>query len=118
MNSEKVIHFDLVRSKRMVEDGKFHISAGDLDLAFETFEKSIALEPTAEAYTYMGWIHSLRGKLEEAIDLCLKAIRLDPSFGNPYNDIGSYLIQKGYLDDAVPWLERAKTALFYEPRHF
>ena len=42
----------------------------------------------------------------------------DPSFGNPYNDIGCYLMQKGELDEAVSWFERAKKAARYEPRHF
>ncbi len=41
-----------------------------------------------------------------------------PDFGNPYNDIGSYLIQLGKWDEAIPWLERAMAAKRYEPRHF
>ena len=41
-----------------------------------------------------------------------------PEFGNPYNDIGAYLIEKGQLDEAIGWLEKAKTAERYEPRHF
>jgi len=43
---------------------------------------------------------------------------VDPDFGNPYNDIGCYLMQQGKLDEAVPWLERAKQAKRYEPRQF
>ena len=39
-----------------------------------------------------------------------------PDVGNPYNDIGSYLIKLGRLDDAIPWLRRAMTARRYEPR--
>ncbi|MBF8254778.1 MAG: hypothetical protein HW373_1473, partial [Deltaproteobacteria bacterium] len=39
-------------------------------------------------------------------------------FGNPYNDIGVYLMQQEKFDEAIPWLERAKTAKRYEPRHF
>jgi len=27
-------------------------------------------------------------------------------------------MQKGQLDEAIPWLERAKLAKRYEPRHF
>ena len=34
------------------------------------------------------------------------------------NDIGSYLVKKGKLDEAIEWLEKAKTAPRYEPRHF
>ena len=47
------------------------------------------------------------GRLEEAIEECHKAIAVDPTFGNPYNDIGAYLIEMGRLDEAIPWLERA-----------
>ena len=32
---------------------------------------------------------------------------MDPDFGNPYNDIGAYLIEMGRLDEAIPWLEKA-----------
>ena len=58
------------------------------------------------------------GKFDDAIEQCKTAILVDPGFGNPYNDIGSYLIQKGELDKAIPWLEMAKKAPRYEPRHF
>src|SRR6266436_895243 len=47
-----------------------------------------------------------------------RAVELDPEFGNPYNDIGAYLIELGRFDEAIPWLERATEALRYEPRHF
>ncbi len=47
---------------------------------------------------------------------CKEAIAVDPDFGNPYNDIGSYLIELGKLDEAIPWLEAAIKAPRYEPR--
>src|SRR5260370_4781927 len=47
-----------------------------------------------------------------------KAIAVDQTFGNPYNDIGSYLFKMGKLDEAIEWLEKAKKAPRYEPRHF
>ena len=43
---------------------------------------------------------------------------MDPDFGNPYNDIGAYLIQMGRLDEAIPWLEKATRAPRYEAPHF
>jgi Tfp pilus assembly protein PilF len=58
------------------------------------------------------------GRIDDAIAECHRAIEIDPSFGNPYNDIGAYLIAKGELDEAVPWLEKAKTAPRYDPRHY
>src|SRR5581483_1197121 len=81
--------------------------AGQLDTAVLLYSKSIDAYPTAEAYTFRGWTYSMMGRLDEAIQECYKAIEVDPSFGNPYNDIGAYLIEKGQHDEAIPWLERA-----------
>ena len=91
-----------------------HQMEGDLDLAVDLYQQSIRLHPTAEAHTFLGWTYRFQGKLEDAIKQCKKAIEVDPSFGNPYNDIGAYLIQKGELDQAIPWLERALKAPRYE----
>jgi Tfp pilus assembly protein PilF len=60
----------------------------------------------------------MKGDYETAIEMCLKAIELDPDFGNPYNDIGSYLIALGRYDEAIPWLKKAITAKNYELRHY
>jgi Tfp pilus assembly protein PilF len=92
--------------------------AGDLDGAIARYKRSIALHPTAEAHTFLGWTYSFQGRLEEAIAACKEAIAVDADFGNPYNDIGSYLIKLGRLDEAIPWLESALRAPRYEPRHY
>ena len=91
---------------------------GELDLAVSLYKRSIELHPTAEAYTFLGWTYRFQGKLDQAIVECKKAIAIDPGFGNPYNDIGSYLIEKGKYDDAIPWLEQATRAARYEAYHF
>ena len=98
--------------------GQKHHLRGDFNGAIELYTKSLALYPTAEAYTFRGWTYGFQGRLDEAIDECKKAIAVDRTFGNPYNDIGSYLVKKGELDEAIEWLEKAKTAPRYEPRHF
>jgi Tfp pilus assembly protein PilF len=90
----------------------------DLDGAIELYTRSIATCPTAEAYTFRGWAYERMGRIDDAIAECHKAIEVDPDYGNPYNDIGAYLIAKGDLDGAIPWLQRAKQAPRYEPRHF
>ena len=92
--------------------------AGDLEGAIEGYRRSIETCPTAEAHTFLGWTYSFQGRLEEATAECLRAIEIDPEFGNPYNDIGVYLMQQDRLDEAIPWLERAKQAPRYEPRQF
>jgi len=92
--------------------------AGDLEAAIDVYRRSIATCPTAEAHTFLGWTYSFQGRLDEATAECLRAIEVDPDFGNPYNDIGVYLMQQGKLDEAIVWLERAKQAPRYEPRQF
>jgi Tfp pilus assembly protein PilF len=92
--------------------------AGDLDAAIARYRESLATHPTAEAHTFLGWTLSFQGHLDEAIRECLSAIEVDPDFGNPYNDIGVYLMQQNKLDEALPWLERAKRARRYEPKQF
>jgi tetratricopeptide (TPR) repeat protein len=91
-----------------------HQMKGELDEAVELYKRSIALFPTAEGHTFLGWTYSFLGKWQEAIEECLKAIEVDPTFGNPYNDIGAYLLEKDRWDDAIPWFERALKAPRYE----
>src|SRR5258706_1485120 len=83
---------------------------GRLDEAVQYYCASIAVRPTAEAHTFLGWALSYLGRHEDAIAECKVAISFDPDFGNPYNDIGAYLIELGRDDEAIGWLERAKTA--------
>jgi Tfp pilus assembly protein PilF len=91
---------------------------GDLQGAIAAYKRSIELYPTAEAHTFLGWAYSFHGQIDEAIEECVAAIRIDPEFGNPYNDIGVYLIEKGEYDEAISWLEKAMVAKRYEPRHY
>ncbi len=105
-------------ARRYFEEGYRAQMEQRLDDAMDLYQKSIAAQPTAEASTFLGWALRAQRRLDEAIAHCRTAIALDPDFGNPYNDIGAYLIELGRLDEAIPWLERAKRAARYEPRHF
>ncbi len=100
------------------QEGTHRLLSGDLEEAVALFTRSLEVRPTAEAYTFRGWAYSFAGRLDDAIEECRKAIATDPAFGNPYNDIGCYLMEQGKLDEAISWFEQAKRALRYEPRHF
>ena len=91
---------------------------GDLEQAVTLYKESLAHYPTAEAHTFLGWTYSFQGRLNDAIAECKKAIEVDPDFGNPYNDIGAYLIEMGRDDEAIPWLEKAIKASRYECYHY
>jgi Tfp pilus assembly protein PilF len=109
---------DQERALKLIEKAMKHQMAQEFEDAIRLYKESIALYPTADAHTYLGWAYSFVGRLNEAIAQCEIAIQLDPEFGNPYNDIGVYLMQQQRFDDAIPWLEQAKSATRYEPRHF
>ncbi len=87
---------------------------GELELAETYYKKSLEIEDTAEGRTYLGWNYSFMEKLDDAILECRKAIKLDPDFGNPYNDIGSYFLKLGNLEEAAEWLKKAKDAPRYD----
>jgi len=125
-----LLHGGLHKLKSMVDDDKYALAMalidhglsaqenGDIDQAIDLYGQSLEVCPTPEGHTFLGWALSYKGRLDEAIEHCRDAIALDPDFGNPYNDIGVYLMQRNDLDAAIPWLEQAKLAPRYEPRHF
>jgi tetratricopeptide (TPR) repeat protein len=90
----------------------------DYETAIELYKESIETYPTAEAHTFLGWTYSFQGRFDDAIEECLAAIGVDPTLGNPYNDIGSYLIAKGDLWSCVRWFKLAMKAERYEARAF
>jgi Tfp pilus assembly protein PilF len=106
------------RALDLCDEGTQALLAGDVEEAIELFTASLKLTPTAESYTFRGWAYSFLGRYDDAIGECRKAVATDPDFGNPYNDIGSYLVRLGRPNEAVEWFQRAKRAERYEPRHF
>ncbi|HEV8341268.1 MAG TPA: tetratricopeptide repeat protein [Candidatus Binatia bacterium] len=109
---------NLEKALKLFQEAYHHQMAGDLERAMDLYRQSIHCWPTAEAYTFLGWTYSFLGRYDDAIEECKKAIAIDPEFGNPYNDIGAYLINLGNLDEAIPWLEKAIQAGRYEAYHY
>lgn len=91
---------------------------GNYEEAIKHYKLSIEFFPTAEAHTFLGWAYSFLGDLDRAIEECKVAIEIDSDYGNPYNDIGSYLIQQGAYDEAITWLELALKAKRYESHQY
>ena len=112
---------DAVRAYALWQQGYSLHVMGRYEAAVERFRASIAILPTAEGHTYLGWSLSMLGQVEEALSECKKAIALDPDYGNPYNDIGAYLIELDRPEEAIPWLEKAiasKRYCCYQFAHF
>lgn len=91
---------------------------GDLDTAVGLYRASLAVVETAEAWTFLGWCLSFKGELDLAVAYCRRAIEIDPDLGNPYNDLGAYLVEMGRESEAETWFVRAKEAQRYETRQF
>jgi tetratricopeptide (TPR) repeat protein len=91
---------------------------GALADAIRLYRESLTYFPTAEAHTFLGWAYARLHRYEAAIEECHRAIALDPTFGNPYNDIGAYFIELGWWREAIAWLEKAIAAPRYENREF
>jgi tetratricopeptide (TPR) repeat protein len=85
---------------------RFH-DDGKLENAIIAYRASISIYPTAKAYTNLGIVYSLQGKLDMAIEECKKAIELEPEYEDSYNNIGLYLISLGREDEAIEWFEKA-----------
>jgi tetratricopeptide (TPR) repeat protein len=88
--------------------------AENYEEAIQLYKQSIEMYPTAEAHTFLGWVYSFQQRYDEAIEECLEAIRVDETLGNPYNDIGSYLLAKGDSYGCVRWFKRALMAPRYD----
>lgn len=111
---------DILKQQAMilVERAQRHQMKGEFADAIILYRRSLAILPTAEAYTYLGWTYSMMNRYQEAIESCKLAIEVDESFGNPYNDIGAYMIELNHWEEAIPWLEKATKAPRYEARQF
>lgn len=111
--------------KNLVEQSKDYFnkaykfqSEGLLEKAIENYNLSIELFPTPEAYTFLGWTFSQLGDYEKAIEECKNAIEIDPDYGNPYNDIGAYLLAQRKIEEAIPYIEMALNSKRYDAYHF
>lgn len=109
-----VLNLSQRQGRKLFDEAMKLLDSGLLHPAKMKFEESVKWHPTAEAYTHLAWVISFEHKFQDAIDLCQRAIALDPDYGNPYNDIGLYYMKLGDLDSAEPWLTKAKRALKYE----
>lgn len=84
--------------------------------AMACYRESIRILPTAEAHTFLGWVYSFLKLYDEAMAECRRAIAIDPAYGNPYNDIGAYLMELGRDDEAILWFHQAIRAPRYDAR--
>jgi tetratricopeptide (TPR) repeat protein len=90
--------------------GYFYQAEGDLQAAAECYMQSIENNPNPEAHTFLGWVLSSIGEVEQG----KKALELDPDFGNALNDLGVYYTLKLNYKKAIPFLKRACKSKNYD----
>ena len=106
------------RAEELWRQAYTHQMRGELAEAIRLYQASIETYATAEAHTFLGWTYSFLTRYEDAIVECLKAIEIDPNYGNPYNDIGVYYLDTDRPAEAINWLLQATTAPRYESPHY
>ena len=108
----------LKKSKELINKGHECVFEKKYSNALVFFEKSRRLHETSEVLTLIGWVYSLLDNLERGKKFCLKAIEVDPDYGPAYNDIGSYLLQEGDVNESVRWFNLAKNAPIYQNKEY
>lgn len=104
--------------EELINAGHQWVAKKEYDLARESFLRALNFQESAEAYNLMGWTYSLEGHFEKAKKFCLKAIQTDPAYGAPYNDLGSYLLAEGEVNESLKWFELAKNSRNYQNREY
>ncbi len=106
------------RYEDFLNKGRQLILKKDYENALLCFKQASQLHETAEAITLIGWAYSYLNDIEKAKSYCRKAIKIDPDYGNPYNDLGSYLYSQERFKEAIKWFELAKHTKYYTNREF
>ncbi len=104
--------------EEFLQKGHQAISNKHFDKALEYFNRACHYKENAEIFTLLGWVNHLLGQTEIAKNSCLKAIQIDPDYGPPYNDMGTYLMSEGKLDECLKWFTMAKSSANYPNREF
>ena len=117
----KIDSLDGQREKKyehFLQVGHQNILNKNISKAIEAFERAAQFKTTAEVLNLIAWSYSLDGKFEKAKEYCLRAIKVDPEYGPPYNDLGSYLLRDGNIEESLKWFEMAKNAPHYHNREY
>lgn len=107
LNADQINSFIDRRAFRLLEMGKAAVDRGDYVSALHEFRASAYVLRTAAALNNWGSMEHCLGDSKRAIELCQEAIAIDPEWGSPYNNIGSYLVAMQRADDAIVWFKRA-----------
>ena len=90
--------------------GCVHAATSDLDAAIADFSMAVRLDPSSiDARFNLGAAHLNRGDLGAGISEFRRVLELDPENHRTNLALGTALLQQGNLEEAVPFLQRART---------
>jgi tetratricopeptide (TPR) repeat protein len=88
--------------------GNYYVSRDRTDDAIALFETAIRVRPNSQEYNNLGLAYESKGLIDAAIDMFRRAIFLDASNAEAYNNLGkAYLVYQGRIDDAIPLFTKA-----------
>ena len=92
----------------IVQQGLFHLRAGQLALAENQLSSALKLDPRhADALHLLGVIYNRQGRTQEALQLMKKAIKRDPKFAPYHRTLGLTLSDIGDYEEAIRPLKKA-----------
>lgn len=92
----------------LLKRGNAAVGRGAPDEALVFYLASISAHANnPAAYFQAGYLYSLKGDVDHAIELTQASVALDPGTSDPHNNLGFYLLQKGRYREAVAHLEEA-----------
>lgn len=82
------------------------------------YRAAIPGRPTASTYSGLGYVLDRNGKPDEAIEQFERAIEIDPTYFEAYNNMASTLARQGKLDEAAAFYRKSieqkpNTAAYY-----
>ena len=94
--------------------GQLLRAQGRPEEAILEFETVLAVNRNSiGALFHVGWCKLMTGSIDEVVPLAEQGIRLsprDPLIANFYNRIGLVHLMQSRVDEAIPWLEKARSA--------
>lgn len=82
-------------------------AAGEREKAVENYRRSIALDPSKEAWLNLGSVDYAQGRYAEARAAFDAALRLDPNYASGHRNLGDLLRRQGDVNGALRHYKRA-----------
>ncbi len=108
-----------VMARKYMEEGVKAALRGKNELAEFLLLKSYELDPGAESCYRLGWFYGLHlGNEERGFRYFRRAVRYNPTSGDPYNECGNLLLRNGKVKESVKWFHRSLKCQNNPRKHF